>query len=141
MHVLLVWTQKHGDYIMELEEPIRKYRDFLLEKPSVVIGDFNSNAIWDKNHRFFNHSRMVSLLKDSYGLVSAYHERMNCRHGAERHPTLFHCFKPERKYHIDYCFIPDVWKISNVIVGEFSEWISESDHCPVIIDVEIENIR
>lgn len=136
LHVLMVWTQKHGEYIEELQSPIRKYHNFLMDAPSVIVGDFNSSAIWDKNHRLFSHSKMVSLLDETYGLTSAYHERMKCRHGAERHPTLYHCYKPDRPYHIDYCFIPKTWRIADVSVGEYSEWISQSDHCPLIVDVE-----
>jgi len=134
-HALMVWTQKSGEYIKELQVPIRKYRDFLLEKPSVIVGDFNSNAIWDKPHRIFNHSRMVSLLDETFGLTSAYHERTKCRHGAERHPTLYHCYNPDKPYHIDYCFVPKGWKIIDVIVGDYVDWISQSDHCPLIVDL------
>lgn len=137
IHALMVWTQKHGEYIEELQAPLSRYHDFLLEKPSVMAGDFNSNAIWDKNHRVFGHSTMVSHLDEKLGLISAYHERMKCRHGAERHPTLYHCYKPNRPFHIDYCFVPKIWKISNVAVGDYKDWITESDHCPLIVDVEV----
>lgn len=136
IHAMMVWTQKQGEYIKELQEPLAKYHNFLLEKPSVVVGDFNSNAIWDRNHRFFSHSKMVSYMDETFGITSAYHERMKCRHGCGRHPTLFHCYKPDRPFHIDYCFVPKTWKISNVIVGDYSDWIAQSDHCPIIVDVE-----
>lgn len=136
IHALMVWTQKNGEYIEELKEPLKKYHDFLRKRPSMVVGDFNSNAIWDKNHRFFSHSKMVSLLDETFGLTSAYHERMKCRHGCERHPTLFHCYKPDRQFHIDYCFVPKSWKISDVIVGDYIDWIAQSDHCPIIVDLE-----
>jgi endonuclease/exonuclease/phosphatase family metal-dependent hydrolase len=136
-HILMVWTQKSGEYIEELQVPIKKYLDFLREKPAMIAGDFNSNAIWDKHHRFFGHSKMVSLLDETLGLTSAYHERMKCCHGSERHPTLYHCYKPDRPYHIDYCFIPKTWTINDVIVGDYTDWISQSDHCPLIVDIDV----
>jgi exodeoxyribonuclease III len=137
IHVLMVWTQKSGEYVEELQNPLKKYQTFLLERPSVIIGDFNSNAIWDKDHRFFNHSRMVTLFNEMFGLISAYHEKTKCCQGSERHPTLFHCYKPDRPFHIDYCFVPKGWTITDVTVGEYVDWISQSDHCPLIVDVDI----
>lgn len=136
-HILMIWTQHRSEYIKQLQEPLNKYHKFLLEKPSIIVGDFNSSAIWDKNHRSFNHSIMVTHLHDVFGLRSAYHEKMKCPQGYEPDPTLHHCYKQERPYHIDYCFLPESWQIKDVTVGKYEDWISQSDHCPLIVDVDV----
>jgi len=136
-HVLMIWTQHKSEYIKELQVPLNKYHKFLLEKPSIIVGDFNSSAIWDKNHRSFNHSIMVTQLHETFGLKSAYHEKMKCHQGSEPDPTLYHCYKKDRPYHIDYCFIPKSWQINEVAVGKYDDWISHSDHCPLIVDVDV----
>lgn len=50
-NLLAVWaqlgaTRKHQPGPLRLA--LTRYREFLAEGPSVVAGDFNSNAIWDK---------------------------------------------------------------------------------------------
>jgi len=40
-----------------------------------------------------------------------------------------------KKYHIDYAFIRG-FKIKNIEVGDYSDWIKHSDHMPLIIDIE-----
>ncbi len=88
-HLMIVWTQKKNGYIKEMQSPLRQYRNFLLEKQSVILGDFNSNMIWDKNHQSFNHGIMVDILSEIFNLKSAYHEFMECRQGCEIHPTFY----------------------------------------------------
>ncbi len=41
-------------------------------------------------------------------------------------------------FHIDYCFIPRDWAkdIRGVTVGGFHDWIAESDHMPVTVDID-----
>jgi hypothetical protein len=49
------------------------YRPVFQAGPCVVVGDFNSSALWDRKHRAdCNHSALVRSLGE-YGLVSAYH--------------------------------------------------------------------
>jgi len=140
-HLLMVWTQKKSEYVREMKNILNKYQNFLTDRPSIVIGDFNSNAIWDKPHRTFTHSMMVYVLRESFGLTSVYHEKMNCNHGKEKHPTFFLYHKRERPYHIDYCFAPRGCRINDVAIGTYNEWISQSDHCPLIVDVDVKWTR
>jgi exodeoxyribonuclease III len=41
--------------------------------------------------------------------------------------------KESKPYHIDYCFISPDFKISNVEVGLYEDWIKKSDHMPIIM--------
>lgn len=37
------------------------------------------------------------------------------------------------EYHIDYCFVPEVWarRITSVTLGEHAKWREWSDHVPL----------
>jgi endonuclease/exonuclease/phosphatase family metal-dependent hydrolase len=105
----------------------------------VVAGDFNSNTIWDyKRPAGQNHSGLVRQLA-SLGLVSAYHHFFREAHGAESQPTLYLQRNPLKPYHIDYCFIPEAWRIhlSRVEIGSGDIWAAQSDHRPLVIDVDL----
>ena len=57
---------------MRVVKAIEAYRTVLETTPTVVIGDLNSNAIFDHYHpKTLNHSALIQLL-DSLGLVSSY---------------------------------------------------------------------
>ena len=85
------------------------YADLIGTRSTVLIGDFNSNAIWNAEHPAeHNHSAIVSRL-DQLGCSSAYHEYFGEAHGSETRHTYFHWWKEERPFHIDYVFIPKLW--------------------------------
>jgi endonuclease/exonuclease/phosphatase family metal-dependent hydrolase len=101
-----------------------------------MTGDFNSNAIWDRN-RLENHSAMVGALGE-HGLISAYHDTHQEEHGAESRPTFYLYRKPGKKYqyHLDYVFVPAAWRSRMVIeVGNYSDWSPWSDHCPLMVEM------
>jgi exodeoxyribonuclease III len=137
--MLAVWSksgQKHN-YVEAVVRAVRLYRELLSAGPSVVIGDFNSNTIWDKTHRADrNHSALVRLL-DEIGLVSAYHAHFNEEHGAERRPTYYFHWKEQKPFHLDYCFIPKAWgkQLYRVEVAEFEAWKTHSDHRPLLVEL------
>ena len=73
--LLAVWSQKDPDfsYVRGVIRAVDCYRDLIGAQPTVVAGDFNSNAIWDyKRPAGQNHSGLVRNLAE-LGLVSAYH--------------------------------------------------------------------
>ena len=139
-NLLGVWTQSKGKYVESLKPALEVYKDFLLSGPSVILGDFNSNTIWDGIHKKFSHTMMVEKLRNEYGLVSAYHDYLHEEDGAESIPTFFEHRNQQEPYHLDYCFIPKSWKIKKVEVGKFDEWSEISDHCPLIVDFSIPSI-
>ena len=121
-NLLAVWAQNASAGVNRKRQigPLRRalvrYREFLGERPTIVAGDLNSNAIWDKPGWRNNHTTTVEVLA-GLGLVSAYHAMRGEAHGAESVPTLYwrDRTKDGPTYHIDYVFLPDRWigKVTN----------------------------
>ena len=137
-----VWTtnDKVLPYVRTLSTAIDKYGHvFSQTTPVVVMGDFNSNAIWDREHpKDLNHSSMVERL-ERFDLVSAYHHNRGIKHGEEKEHTFYFHWKQEKQFHLDYCFLPKVWAsaIVDVNIPPFNDLSDSSDHRPLIVDVSL----
>ncbi len=133
-----IWANNPRDkkyqYIGQVWKAINYYTDLLKNKKTILIGDFNSNTIWDKPRRKGNHSTVVDFLK-SKGIQSTYHKFFNQQQGHEDQKTLFMYRHKDKSYHIDYCFASNdlIKKITRVEVGTFDEWNEYSDHTPLIV--------
>ena len=140
-NLLAVWAQKEMNYIESFEPILNTYQDFLSASPSVITGDFNSNAQADKKHSKFNHSKVVKKLEKEFNLISAYHSNRQVIHGQEKENTFYQNYNEHKPFHIDYCFIPTIWTVENVRIGSFADWCQtkKSDHVPVVVDVRIVN--
>jgi exodeoxyribonuclease III len=134
-----VWTlgTRPMRYIRALSKAIDRYDALLSNHTVVFLGDFNSNAMWDKADPVdMNHSSVVARLK-AKGLVSAYHHHRQEPQGQELEPTFYLQWKESKPYHLDYCFLPRPWakKIRSVDVGSYETWKEHSDHRPLLVDV------
>jgi exonuclease III len=133
-----IWANNPGDrdgqYVEQVWKALHHYDTQLNSKQTILIGDFNSNTIWDRKHRAGNHSNVVKLLEEK-GIFSSYHLHHNQIQGREEHPTLYMYRHKDKPYHIDYCFVPaDISKkIKSVEVGSCDFWMQYSDHVPLII--------
>ena len=127
-----------GQYIEQIWKAIHLYEHYLTNKKTILIGDFNSNTIWDKGHRESNHSDVVKILEKK-GIYSSYHLFHKQIQGREFHPTLYMYRHQNKPYHIDYCFVSKDFaqKIKSVEIGDFDFWCKYSDHVPVIITLKI----
>jgi exodeoxyribonuclease-3 len=147
-NLLAVWAQNASAGVTRKRQvgPLRRsltqYRAFLAEGPSVIAGDWNSNAIWDKPGWRINHMIKVDMLANM-GLVSAYHALSEEAHGQETTPT--HYWRDRRKdgptYHIDFIFMPAAWlpRVTEFHVGSFEEWCGNglSDHAPLTMEIQV----
>ncbi len=134
-----VWACHDGAdrYVRGTHRAVASSRRLIGSAPTVMLGDFNSNAIWDHEHPAgLSHSALVRVL-DGLGLVSAYHDHSGEPHGQERRPTFYEYRHAHRPYHLDYCFLPHAWagRVTGVEVGAHAEWAGSSDHMPLIVDV------
>ena len=128
-------TDKDGKYITQVWKAINHYDSLLTNNPTILIGDFNSNTIWDSNNLpKRNHSSVVKALEDK-GIYSTYHLLHMQTQGKEEHPTLYMYRHKDKPYHIDYCFVSSdiAEKLQSVEIGDYDFWIKYSDHVPVIV--------
>ena len=106
-NLFAIWANnpedKGDEYIGQVWKALNFYSDLLENKKTFLIGDFNSNTIWDKPRREGNHSIVVEFLATK-GIHSTYHKFYNQIQGKEKHNTLFMYRHKDKPYHIDYCF-------------------------------------
>ena len=137
-----IWANNPQDrgyqYIGQVWKAINFYSDLLKSKRTILVGDFNSNTIWDKPRREGNHSTVVDFLK-SKDIHSTYHEFFKQKQGQEEHNTLFMYRHKDKSYHIDYCFASAdlIKKLMSVEIGAYSNWSKHSDHTPLIVTFNI----
>lgn len=141
-NLMAVWTQSDKNrkfsYIGQAYLAMNHYREFIGSADTLIIGDFNSNQIWDRKRSISNHTAVVNGFKDM-GVVSLYHELNNEKHGSESEPTFFMYRKLDKPYHIDYCFVPLEWvnRVKKFEVGAYTKWCSLSDHTPLSVEFEM----
>lgn len=130
-------TDRDGQYIEQVWKAVNYYNNLLTDTKTVLVGDFNSNTIWDRKHRESNHSNVVKFLEDK-GIFSTYHLYYKQTQGKEEHPTLYMYRHKDKPYHIDYCFASKdlLAKVNSVEIGDFDEWIKYSDHVPVVVSFD-----
>ena len=135
--LIAVWANNPNDpdgpYITQVWKAIHHYKALLSKRKIILAGDFNSNTIWDKPRREWNHSTVVEVLQKK-GIESVYHRHFKQIQGKEQHPTLFMYRHFDKPYHLDYCFASKqmLEKLKSVIIGDFDFWKPYSDHVPII---------
>jgi exodeoxyribonuclease III len=137
--LIAVWAcevkgNRRESYVGQIHRALNEFPHWFERGPIVVAGDFNSNAIFDKNRRLLNHSSMVNELKN-HGAISTYHELRKEKHGEEKLHT-FHLHKNLKKpFHFDYIFAPESWRERMKIeAGNHADWLSHSDHFPLTLE-------
>lgn len=139
--VFAVWAQKpvyHDCYTEQVWNAVHYYNKLLKGDNVILAGDFNSNSIWDKPNRVYNHSNLVGYLK-SNNILSAYHHFHKQKQGQEKDMTLFMHRKIDRPYHIDFCFASQylIGKLKDVEIGTYEAWTKYSDHKPLIVTFDL----
>lgn len=137
-----IWANNPQDsnmrYIEQVWKAIKHYEQLFNSGKTILTGDFNSNKIWDRKHREGNHSAVVDWLVDR-NIYSIYHKHLVQEQGRENHPTFFLQRNKNKPYHIDYCFASaDIYdKLLNIEIGTYENWISYSDHTPLILTFDL----
>lgn len=139
--LLAIWAMNNKEnrearYIGQIWLAINYYEK-LLGDSTILIGDFNSNKIWDYKDRIGNHSDVVNKL-ENLNIKSIYHSHFTEDQGEEKHPTFFLQKKMSKPYHIDYCFASQdiLNKVTKVEIGKYEDWTIYSDHSPLIITLD-----
>jgi exonuclease III len=139
MTLLAVWTKQvpmaNTSYIGQFWHYWQHHAG-RFDRRSILCGDFNSNSIWDKPRRAWNHSDCVATL-GAAGFRSLYHAASGEAQGEERRATFYLHRNVEKPYHLDYIFahryaLPAGWR--GLTVGDPDDWLALSDHMPVIAE-------
>ncbi|HLK31317.1 MAG TPA: hypothetical protein VKT28_22245, partial [Puia sp.] len=109
-----------GQYVEQVWKAIHHYDKKLKSKHTILVGDFNSNTIWDRKYRAGNHSNVVKQL-EKRGIFSCYHLHHQQVQGKEQHPTFYLYKHKDKPYHLDYCFASKdlTDKIQSVEIGDY----------------------
>jgi exonuclease III len=142
-----IWTKDKDENNKKIEYTeqtwkainFNSYKKFLHDS-IIIVGDFNSNNFWDKKYianKVHSHNDIIKKLQE-YNIESAYHKYHNCKNGNEKDPTLLWQMNINQKFHIDYFFVSNNFKIKYINVGSLEEWEENklSDHCPLVIEIE-----
>jgi exonuclease III len=137
--LLAVWTMQANlptfQYIGQLWKYLQLNKEKMGEGNIVVCGDWNSNVVWDKYDRWWNHSDVVRELVE-LDIHSMYHQVTGEEQGKESAPTLYLHRKRGRPYHIDYAFVSKILlERCTIEVGEPDHWLEVSDHMPLVFEV------
>lgn len=139
IHLYNIWAMPHQtdckrNYVGQIYGALHYYAK-KLPHDSILIGDFNSNAIWDNKNKIGNHLDIVRILAE-HNIYSLYHQKKKVAHGTEQDPTLYLLKNHEKPYHMDYCFASQslISTKTKITVGKHKDWIKLSDHMPVIVE-------
>lgn len=141
-NIVGVWTKYANSptfrYIGQLWKYLQLHKDKMSATHTILCGDLNSNKKWDVWDRWWNHSDVVSELKDIH-MVSLYHSITGELQGDETIPTLFLQRNQQKRYHIDYCFAHEAWVgiVKKLEIGDYCDWCNISDHSPLIVDFDM----
>ncbi len=142
-NLLAVWNHYNNSptfgYIGQLWKYLQLNKHHL--QNSLIIGDFNSNSIWDKWDRWWNHSDVVSKLSN-LGIISLYHSFFKEAQGLESVPTFYMNRRTNKSYHIDYAFGSEIFSqtLTKVKIGETGKWLNLSDHLPICFEFDYEKL-
>jgi exodeoxyribonuclease-3 len=141
-HLFGIWANHPADkpfqYVGQIWKALSHYSSILSAGDSLLAGDFNSNTIWDKPRRSFNHSHVVQHLQE-LDIRSCYHQHFKQEQGKEKHPTQYMYRHRDKPYHLDYCFASKYFadRLQSVRVGSYKTWSKYSDHVPVVVDFNL----
>lgn len=144
INLIAVWSQNNNEdprrrYIGEVWQSLNYYKD-MFRFPTIIAGDFNWNVIWDEYPKYPLHGTLTDVIKllNRFEISSIYHASKQVKFGNERGSTLYFRKNRQTPYHIDYIFAPvDLINCRKpVSLGKYDDWISLSDHMPLIAEIE-----
>ena len=140
LNVLGVWAhvkERQERYVRITHQAIDYYHAFLEAGLSLVIGDFNSNTIWDAAHAGYSHSALVEKL-EQLQMRSVYHAQTQEPQGRETVSTFYLYRHPNKGYHLDYVFVSESLLVNvTLTIPDPGKWLQSSDHLPLLLDIHL----
>jgi hypothetical protein len=135
-HLLAIWALPQPTYLRAILHGLDHYQEFVRPATAIIIGDFNSPAN-DARSRTA-HAALEDRLRAEFSLVNAWRSYAERTAQPTNKPTHYWRRKQENDFHIDYCFFPADWssKLQSAEIGNYSDWVTESDHCPLTVEFE-----
>lgn len=130
VNLICVWACKPyiEEYFIYQSININRY-----DSNTIIIGDFNSNSIWDKKNSNRTHTAVVNEL-EKIRLRSIYHLKSCENQGQESEKTFYLYRNLEKGYHIDHCFaFPDIVRDYKILSD--TKWLNYSDHIPIYLEI------
>jgi len=117
---------------------LQYYRSFLAAGPTVVAGDFNRLPQQMSVQRNGPGSSVVDLLAGA-GLTNADFAMSDASGQPALRRTHFHQRKFSRGFVVDYIFIPasEAARLTAFDVGDPHDWITWSDHVPLVAEFDL----
>ncbi len=100
---------------------------------TIIMGDFNSNKIWDGKHSKRTHMNVCNELEKK-GLISAYHYIFSEKQGKETQNTFYLYRHLDKGYHIDHCFVKKS-RIKDYKIVSDKDYLNYSDHLPIELEI------
>ena len=128
----------------EYVEMIHDYFDTnenLFDENLVMCGDFNSNVIWNNEHKTKDDEgnakdqTNLNIKLNNKGLISAYHDLNNEKQGKETQYTFYIYRHLDKPYHIDYVYAGKN-VVTDLKIGDADKWIEYSDHVPLTFKIK-----
>jgi len=90
----------------------------LLKEPCIIVGDWNSNKVFDHIKRVKTHSEVVEFL-EGFGIKSAYHQFSKEKQGEESKATHYFRKEKARTFHIDCLFASEIFlnELESIEIG------------------------
>ena len=141
--IFVIWAMNNNKepkrrYIGEVFNALQEYEE-IFSPQIIIMGDFNWNRIWDDNLHYpllGTFADVISLLEKNR-IVSIYHNREKQNFGEETKPTFYQYRHANKSYHIDYMFASSelLPSVRSFQIGNYDQWITYSDHMPLLCDV------
>jgi hypothetical protein len=113
--------------------------EFCRHEHLILAGDFNNHPQWDKPNGPNNMSEIIRQLTDR-DLISLYHHKSGLPFGSERQWTYWYWRRQDKRYHIDYVFVPKAMlqRVRAFEIGTYEQWCLSglSDHAPLVAEFD-----